>query len=60
MIAFAKYFADGAGHYARPDVFRFGIDRTPQTALADPVGRVAPLVPAADGTAGTHAVLSVS
>ena len=60
VIAFAKYFADGAGHYARPDVFRFGIDRTPQTALADPVGPVAPLVPAADGTAGTHAVLSVS
>ena len=35
VIAFAKFFADGAGHYARPDVFRFGVDRTPQTPLTD-------------------------
>ena len=33
MIAFAKFFADGAGHYDRPDVFTFDIDRRPQTTL---------------------------
>jgi nitrilase len=33
MIPFAKFFADSAGHYARPDVFSFGIDQRPQTAL---------------------------
>lgn len=35
MIAFAKYFADGAGHYDRPDVFRFDLDRTPHTTLPE-------------------------
>lgn len=30
MIPFAKFFADGAGHYARPDVFSFGVNQTPQ------------------------------
>lgn len=35
VIAFAKFFADGSGHYARPDIFTFGIDRTPQTALTE-------------------------
>jgi aliphatic nitrilase len=33
MIPFAKFFADSAGHYARPDVFSFGIDHRPQTPL---------------------------
>jgi aliphatic nitrilase len=34
MIPFAKFFADSAGHYARPDIFSFGIDRRAQTPLA--------------------------
>ncbi len=34
-IAFAKYFADSAGHYARPDVFSFGINHTPQRPLTE-------------------------
>lgn len=34
MIPYAKFFADSAGHYARPDIFSFGIDRHPQTPLA--------------------------
>jgi aliphatic nitrilase len=29
----AKFNADAAGHYARPDIFRFDIDRSPQTPL---------------------------
>ncbi|MNL05971.1 Aliphatic nitrilase [compost metagenome] len=33
LIPFAKFFADGAGHYGRPDVFMFDIIRTPQTTL---------------------------
>jgi nitrilase len=33
VIAFAKFFADGGGHYARPDVFSFEINRTAQTPL---------------------------
>lgn len=32
-IAFSKFFADSAGHYARPDVFTFGI----QGAVQDPL-----------------------
>lgn len=35
MIRYAKFFADSAGHYARPDVFSFGVDQRPQTPLAD-------------------------
>src|SRR5690606_34669144 len=33
IIPFAKFFADGAGHYGRPDIFRFDVVRTPQTTL---------------------------
>lgn len=33
VIPFAKFFADGAGHYARPDVFSFGINRNAQEPL---------------------------
>ena len=33
MIPFAKFFADSAGHYARPDVFSFGIDGRAQTPI---------------------------
>jgi nitrilase len=39
MIPFAKFFADSAGHYARPDVFSFGIDATAQTPLGMSHGR---------------------
>jgi len=34
IIAFAKFFADGAGHYARPDVFQLEIDRRAQSPLS--------------------------
>jgi nitrilase len=35
-IVLGKYFCDSAGHYARPDIFRFGIERRGQTVLSDP------------------------
>lgn len=40
MIPYAKFFADGAGHYARPDVFSFGVNRSAQVPLnlSKPVG----------------------
>lgn len=34
LIRFGKYFADSAGHYARPDVFNFGVNRLEQSPLA--------------------------
>ena len=40
MIPYAKFLADSAGHYARPDIFSFGIDRRPQTPLAGAPGEV--------------------
>lgn len=33
-ISFAKFFADSAGHYARPDVFTFGINHAPSRPLS--------------------------
>ncbi|HEU4359935.1 MAG TPA: carbon-nitrogen hydrolase family protein [Mycobacterium sp.] len=33
-IAIAKYFADSAGHYARPDIFSFGIRHDAQEPLS--------------------------
>lgn len=32
-IAFAKFFADSAGHYARPDIFSFGINHAGREPL---------------------------
>lgn len=37
QIAFAKFFADSAGHYARPDVFSFGINHAARTPLTTQV-----------------------
>ena len=34
IIAYAKFFADAAGHYSRPDVFSFSINQAPQLPLA--------------------------
>lgn len=39
-IAAAKYFTDCAGHYARPDVFTFGINRKAQEPLSASGGGV--------------------
>jgi nitrilase len=40
MIPYAKFFADSAGHYARPDIFSFGIDRRAQTPLSGAAGEI--------------------
>ena len=40
MIPYAKFFADSAGHYARPDIFSFGIDRRAQMPLGGATSEV--------------------
>ncbi|MGH9110539.1 MAG: carbon-nitrogen hydrolase family protein [Acidimicrobiales bacterium] len=52
MIRFGKFFADSAGHYARPDVFSFGIDHRAQTPLTDGSSPPVGLVGHAGGPAG--------
>lgn len=57
LIAFPKFFADSAGHYARPDVFTFGVNRAAQQVLTtQTVGRVD--FGFAHGTEGAAAVLA--
>lgn len=47
-IVLGKYFCDSAGHYARPDVFRFGIETRGQTVLSTlgPEPLASPTMPA--------------
>ncbi|TAL77430.1 MAG: carbon-nitrogen hydrolase family protein [Burkholderiaceae bacterium] len=42
IIRYAKFFADSAGHYARPDVFSFDVNQGAQTPLASASGGILP------------------
>lgn len=57
VIAFPKFFADSAGHYARPDVFTFGVNGAAQQVLtSQSVGPVD--FGLSDGAAGGAQVLA--
>ncbi|HEX6461578.1 MAG TPA: carbon-nitrogen hydrolase family protein [Thermoleophilaceae bacterium] len=48
ILPFAKFFCDSAGHYARPDIFSFGIDSRAQTPLGAPPASIVAMPPLED------------